>query len=112
MDNDRVSIITHEEIFTNKSHLPTFSSPAIEAHIHRINGLSDKFIYMNDDVMYGRKVWPDDFYSESKGQKVYLTWSVPNCQEGCPTTWIKDGYCDKACNNTECDFDGGDCVGK
>ncbi|CAD5119659.1 DgyrCDS8253 [Dimorphilus gyrociliatus] len=111
MDNERVSIVTHEEIFTNKSHLPTFSSPAIEAHIHKIKGLSEKFIYMNDDVMYGSRIWPDDFYSQSNGQKVYLTWSVPNCQEGCPTTWIKDGYCDKACNNTECDYDGGDCIG-
>lgn len=52
------------------SHLPTFSSPAIESHIHRISGLSQKFIYLNDDVMFGKDVWPDDFYSHSKGQKV------------------------------------------
>ena len=54
----------------NKSHLPTFSSPAIEAHLHRIPGLSDKFIYLNDDVMFGKEVWPDDFYTHSHGQKV------------------------------------------
>lgn len=59
-----------QEIFQNVSHLPTFSSPAIESHIHRINGLSQKFIYLNDDVMFGKDVWPDDFYSHSKGQKV------------------------------------------
>ncbi|XP_051472049.1 N-acetylglucosamine-1-phosphotransferase subunits alpha/beta isoform X4 [Apus apus] len=99
------------EIFQNLSHLPTFSSPAIESHIHRISGLSQKFIYLNDDVMFGKDVWPDDFYSHSKGQKVYLTWPVPNCAEGCPGSWIKDGYCDKACNNSACDWDGGDCIG-
>lgn len=44
--------------------------------------------------------------------QVYLTWPVPNCAEGCPGSWIKDGYCDKACNNTACDWDGGDCIGK
>ncbi|KAM6425694.1 N-acetylglucosamine-1-phosphotransferase subunits alpha/beta isoform 2-T2 [Rhynochetos jubatus] len=111
LDNPRITVVTHQEIFQNVSHLPTFSSPAIESHIHRISGLSQKFIYLNDDVMFGKDVWPDDFYSHSKGQKVYLTWPVPNCAEGCPGSWIKDGYCDKACNNSACDWDGGDCIG-
>uniref|UniRef100_A0A8D0L517 N-acetylglucosamine-1-phosphotransferase subunits alpha/beta n=1 Tax=Sphenodon punctatus TaxID=8508 RepID=A0A8D0L517_SPHPU len=111
LDNPRITIVTHQEIFQNVSHLPTFSSPAIESHIHHIAGLSKKFIYLNDDVMFGKDVWPDDFYSHSKGQKVYLTWPVPNCAEGCPGSWIKDGYCDKACNNSACDWDGGDCIG-
>ena len=35
LDHPRIKLITHEEIFPNKSHLPTFSSPAIEANIHR-----------------------------------------------------------------------------
>ncbi|CAB1437116.1 unnamed protein product [Pleuronectes platessa] len=111
LDNPRVTVVSHQDIFQNRSHLPTFSSPAIETHIHRIPGLSQKFIYLNDDVMFGKEVWPDDFYSHSKGQKVYLTWPVPNCAEGCPGSWIKDGYCDKTCNNSLCDWDGGDCQG-
>ncbi|KAM3858748.1 N-acetylglucosamine-1-phosphotransferase subunits alpha/beta [Diretmus argenteus] len=111
LDNSRVTVVTHQDIFQNHSHLPSFSSPAIETHIHRIPGLSQKFIYLNDDVMFGKDVWPDDFFSHSKGQKVYLTWPVPNCAEGCPGSWIKDGYCDKACNNSACDWDGGDCLG-
>ncbi|XP_074660402.1 N-acetylglucosamine-1-phosphotransferase subunits alpha/beta-like [Tubulanus polymorphus] len=111
LENPRISLITHEEIFTNRSHLPTFSSPAIESHIHRIPGLSDKFIYMNDDVLFGKEVWPDDFYTQARGQKVYLTWPVPNCHDGCPANWIRDGYCDKSCNTSDCDWDGGDCLG-
>lgn len=35
MDNPRVTLVTHRDIFVNKSDLPTFSSPAIESHIHR-----------------------------------------------------------------------------
>lgn len=111
LENPRVTIVTHEEIFLNKSHLPTFSSPAIESHLHRIPGLSEKFIYMNDDVMFGQIVWPDDFYTHSRGQKVHLTWSIPDCSPGCPQSWIRDGYCDKPCNNSACQFDGGDCEG-
>ncbi|GFT50884.1 hypothetical protein NPIL_95291 [Nephila pilipes] len=110
LDNPLVSIVTHEEIFPNKSHLPTFSSPAIECHLHRIPNLSQKFIYLNDDVMFGRDVWPEDFYTHTKGQKVYLSWPVPNCAEGCPSSWIRDGYCDKPCNNSQCQWDGGDCT--
>ena len=35
--------------------LPTFSSPAIEANLHRIPGLSEHFLYFNDDVFLGKK---------------------------------------------------------
>uniref|UniRef100_A0A8C9WYL5 N-acetylglucosamine-1-phosphotransferase subunits alpha/beta n=1 Tax=Sander lucioperca TaxID=283035 RepID=A0A8C9WYL5_SANLU len=98
LDNPRVTVVTHQDIFLNDSHLPTFR-------------LSQKFIYLNDDVMFGRDVWPDDFYNGCFFLTVYLTWPVPNCAEGCPGSWIKDGYCDKACNNSACDWDGGDCLG-
>eukprot|EP00111_Clytia_hemisphaerica_P018309 TCONS_00054184-protein len=112
LHHPRIQLVTHDDIFVNKTHLPTFSSPAIEAHIHRIPGLSKKFIYMNDDVFFGAPVWPDDFFTHSKGHKIYLSWAVPNCNEGCPASWINDKYCDKACNVTACDYDGGDCIGK
>eukprot|EP01133_Synstelium_polycarpum_P003476 gene3476-3966_t len=109
LSNPKISIVTHQEIFRNVSHLPTFSSPSIETHIHRIPGLSKKFLYLNDDVMFGRPVFPDDFMTQGGGQKVFLSWPVPNCNDGCPNNWIGDGFCDAACNVTLCDFDGNDC---
>ncbi|XP_047346543.1 N-acetylglucosamine-1-phosphotransferase subunits alpha/beta isoform X2 [Vespa velutina] len=109
MDNPRMTLITHEDIFLDKSHLPTFSSPAIESHIHRIPGISDKFLYFNDDVMLGAEVWPEDFITQAGGQKVYLAWWVPDCSDICPWAWVGDGSCDLACNTTLCEFDGGDC---
>jgi hypothetical protein len=36
---------------------------------HR-EGLSKKFLYLNDDVLFGTEIWPDDFYTHAKGQKV------------------------------------------
>eukprot|EP00002_Diphylleia_rotans_P001092 TRINITY_DN10607_c0_g1_i1.p1 TRINITY_DN10607_c0_g1~~TRINITY_DN10607_c0_g1_i1.p1 ORF type:complete len:1048 (+),score=167.37 TRINITY_DN10607_c0_g1_i1:41-3184(+) len=109
LNNPKLTVVPHSEIFLNKSHLPTFSSPSIETHLHRIPGLSKKFLYFNDDVFLGNKVTVDDFYTEAHGQKVFLAWGVPNCNEGCTSTWIGDGYCDLACNVTACEFDAGDC---
>ncbi|KAJ4457447.1 putative N-acetylglucosamine-1-phosphotransferase subunits alpha/beta [Paratrimastix pyriformis] len=110
LKNPRVSVVTHEDIFANVSHLPTFSSPAIETHLHRIPGLSKRFLYLNDDIMFGSPVYPDDFYTQAHGQKVYLSWPVPNCAPNCAPSWIGDGYCDRACNVSACDWDGGDCL--
>ncbi|KAG0729643.1 N-acetylglucosamine-1-phosphotransferase subunits alpha/beta [Chionoecetes opilio] len=112
LDHPRLTIITHQDIFTNLSHLPTFSSPAIESHIHRIPGLSDNYLYLNDDVMLGSEVWPEDFFSPGPGYKVYLSWSLPECSSGCPGSWLGDGYCDASCNTSACEWDGGDCGGE
>eukprot|EP01114_Cavostelium_apophysatum_P003574 TRINITY_DN1353_c0_g2_i5.p1 TRINITY_DN1353_c0_g2~~TRINITY_DN1353_c0_g2_i5.p1 ORF type:complete len:1245 (+),score=388.40 TRINITY_DN1353_c0_g2_i5:191-3925(+) len=109
LTHPRLTVITHDQIFENKSHLPSFSSPAIEANLHRIPNLADRFIYFNDDTMLGNEVWPDDFFSQSSGQKIFLSWPVPNCNDGCPANWIGDGYCDAPCNVSDCDWDADDC---
>jgi UDP-N-acetylglucosamine-lysosomal-enzyme len=43
LDNPRTRVADHSEILANKSHLPTFSSPAID--LVNIPGLADRFIY-------------------------------------------------------------------
>ena len=111
-DSPRITIITHQEIFLNKSNLPTFSSPAIEAQIHNIPGLADNFMYFNDDVMLGQPISPEDFKDKAHGIKLRLAWAVPSCHHACPNGWLNDGFCDQLCNTEECDFDGGDCKGK
>jgi len=109
-DNPRVTVVPHEAIWQDTSFLPSFSSPSIESQLHRIPGLSEMFVYLNDDVMFGRPLTPDDFYTQSKGQKVFLSWPVPNCADGCPDSWLGDCFCDLSCNKSACEFDGGDCV--
>lgn len=109
LSNPKIKLITHRDIFPNKSHLPTFSSPAIESHLHRIEGLSKRFLYFNDDTLLTSQIYPDDFYTESRGYRFRLAWVLPGCNQHCPQSWISDGYCDKACNVTECEWDGGDC---
>jgi UDP-N-acetylglucosamine-lysosomal-enzyme len=82
----RLTVVQHKDIFLNQSHLPTFSSPAIESHLHRIPGIAQKFIYFNDDVMLGNVIWPDDFYSHTLGPKVWTHVLLPKLWggAGCP----------------------------
>eukprot|EP00754_Rhynchopus_humris_P014812 Rhum_TRINITY_DN14409_c8_g2::Rhum_TRINITY_DN14409_c8_g2_i1::g.88349::m.88349/K08239/GNPTAB; UDP-N-acetylglucosamine-lysosomal-enzyme len=110
LDHPRLRVVPHHDLYTNLTHLPVFASPSIECHLHRIPGLSERFIYMNDDVFFGKTIHPEDFYSDLVGHRIFLSWPVPNCDEGCPSNWVGDGYCDKPCNNAQCDFDAGDCA--
>ena len=54
--NDRVRIVDHKAIFPDPSVLPNFNSHAIESALHRINGLSEIFLYFNDDVFINRPI--------------------------------------------------------
>lgn len=61
----RIKIIDHREIFKNfEEYLPTFNSLSIESMLWRIPGLSEQFIYLNDDCALLRPVDPGDFFHE------------------------------------------------
>eukprot|EP00124_Ichthyophonus_hoferi_P000661 Ihof_evm8s26 gene=Ihof_evmTU8s26 len=109
MNNPWISVVPHSDIYSNKSHLPTFNSASIESHLHQIPGISKHFIYLNDDIFLNSPVELSDFYTEKKGQKIYQAWPKNPCKPKCFTHLINDGICDEKCNFAECGFDGGDC---
>ncbi len=59
-DHSRIHWVNHSDII-DEEYLPTFNSHAIESCIHLISGLSDTFIYLNDDFFVSSPVTPDDF---------------------------------------------------
>lgn len=61
-ENPRINWVTHEDIFTDNLQLPTFNSHAIEACLHRIPGLSERFIYFNDDMFLAAPIYYSDFF--------------------------------------------------
>ncbi|OLO03653.1 Stealth CR1 domain-containing protein [Salinicola socius] len=64
---DKIRIVDHSEIFRgHEDLLPTFNSLAIETFLWRIEGLAEKFIYMNDDIFLCGSVSPDDFFRRKK----------------------------------------------
>jgi hypothetical protein len=68
----QLQIVFHDALFPDPSHLPTFSSRAIESHLHRIPGLSERFLYFNDDVLLSAPATPDSFFDEAGRARVYL----------------------------------------
>ncbi|MCO8271929.1 stealth family protein [Actinoplanes sp. TRM 88003] len=58
-----LTVVTHREIFGDTGRLPTFNSQAIESRLHRIPGLGEHFLYLNDDVFLGRPVAPEMFFT-------------------------------------------------
>lgn len=68
--NPRITVVDHREIFPDDGRLPVFNSNAIISRLHHIPGLSEHFIYMNDDVFLGQPVAPQDFFLASGLAKV------------------------------------------
>ena len=60
--------------------LPTFNSYAIETMLWRIEGLADRFLYFNDDMMLVGPVEPTDFFSNEGKVKLRGRWSNWNEQ--------------------------------
>lgn len=58
----RIEVVDHRDIFGNTGRLPTFNSHAIESRLHHIDGLSEHFLYLNDDVFFGRRTPPSTFF--------------------------------------------------
>ena len=59
----KVKIACHADIFGEFSTvLPTFNSLSIESMIWRIEGLSDRFLYFNDDVFLAADLQPTDVF--------------------------------------------------
>ena len=62
----KISIVDHREIFAGyENALPTFNSLSIETMLWRIPGLSEHFLYFNDDVFLTAPVTVADFFAEN-----------------------------------------------
>lgn len=59
-----VEIVDHRTVFRGyEEYLPVFNSLAIESVLWRIPGLSERFIYFNDDFLLSAPVTPEDFFT-------------------------------------------------
>ncbi|WP_204017742.1 stealth family protein [Sphaerimonospora thailandensis] len=68
-----VTVVDHKEIFTDSSALPVFNSHAIETQLHHIDGLSEHFLYLNDDFFLGRPLSPHTFFEANGVTRFFLS---------------------------------------
>ena len=71
----KLRIINHAD-YLLPEFLPTFSVIPINLNLHRIEGLSEHFIYAEDDIFFVGKQRPEDFFSDEGIPKDFL-WLMP-----------------------------------
>lgn len=90
LNDDKIIIVDHSEII-DENYLPTFNSHVIEANIHKIKGLSENFIYFNDDVFVAKPLEKEHFFRKNGIASFFL--SFKNLEEmekkGCVTATLK-----------------------
>ena len=57
----KIAVVNQNEFIPSK-YLPTFNIHTIEHCLYRINGLSEHFVYFNDDMFILRNLSPSDFF--------------------------------------------------
>ena len=60
-NNSRLRLVNHKDYIPSQ-YLPTFSSHPIELNFHRIESLSERFIYFNDDMFVLKPTKETDFF--------------------------------------------------
>lgn len=61
IDHPKLVIVNHSDYLPSE-YLPTFSANPIEINFHRIKGLSEHFIYFNDDMFVLSRTEKSDFF--------------------------------------------------
>ena len=69
VEHPKITVVDHSEIIPAK-YIPIFNSTAIESRLHKIPGLSEHFLFVNDDMFFNRSVDRHFFFPE-RG-KIYI----------------------------------------
>lgn len=71
---DKIRVVDHREIFRGfEEYLPTFNTRSIESMLWNIDGLSDYFIYLNDDFFFNVPAQLEDFL-KAENLVIYGHW--------------------------------------
>lgn len=64
-EHPKLHIVRHED-YIPREFLPTFNSNAIEMSLHKIEGLTEQFVYFNDDMFLLGPVRQTDFFRDGQ----------------------------------------------
>ena len=77
VNHPKLTIVKHED-YIPKQYLPTFSSIPIENNFHRIENLSEHFVYFNDDMFLTNYVEPSDFFVNGLPKEMAVLYPLTN----------------------------------
>lgn len=60
-NNPKLVLVKHSD-YIPEEYLPTFNAYTIELFIHRIEGLSEHFVFFNDDMILNAPIKPDYYF--------------------------------------------------
>lgn len=75
LEHPKLVLVNHKDYIPEK-YLPTFSSHPIELNIHRIEGLSERFVIFNDDFFLTDEVGPEDFFVNGLPKDILMEYPV------------------------------------
>lgn len=99
--NTKVRAVYHQDLFPEPDDAPSFNTFAIESVIHRIPGLSERFVRFSDDFFIGRELRLEDIAGSSGdgkfmfGGRFFNMRNTPyhrTLQKNAVRFWEKFGY--------------------
>ncbi len=67
-----LTVVDHRELFSEHE-LPLFNANAIETRLHTIEGLTEHYLYFNDDMLLGRDVAKQDFFASPTVSRFFIS---------------------------------------
>ncbi len=71
LNEEKIRFVSHEEILPAHA-LPTFNSHVIESALHRIPGLAEHFVYLNDDMFINEVCDAGQFFTSEGRSRSFL----------------------------------------
>jgi hypothetical protein len=71
--HEKIRLVAHRDIIP-EHFLPTFNSRVIEAHLHRIENLAERYVYFNDDFFLAAPCAPGDFFTPNGLPHLFTDW--------------------------------------
>lgn len=75
-NNPKLTIVNHRD-FLPDEYRPTFSSVPLNLNLHRISGLSEEFVYFNDDMFLVSPCEPELFFQDGKPRDMAVQDIIP-----------------------------------
>ena len=87
----KISVVHHDQVMP-ASALPTFNSLAIISHLHLIPNLTQRFLYIEDDMVFAAPVTLQDFIDGSGRLRVFAERHVAPRREDIPDADTSGGW--------------------